>query len=66
MAHLDFAGTMYESPISGVSSHLVLGKLVRMAGADIVVYPESFRQIPALAGTVHRDRTSFKQSLVPP
>ena len=39
LAHLDFAGTMYESPYSGLSSHLILGKLARLAGADIVVYP---------------------------
>ena len=39
LAHLDFAGTMYESHNSGISSHLVLGKFPRLAGADIVVYP---------------------------
>ena len=39
LAHLDFAGTMYESHNSGMSSHLVLGKFPRLAGADIVVYP---------------------------
>jgi 2,3-diketo-5-methylthiopentyl-1-phosphate enolase len=39
LAHLDFAGTMYESPDSGISSHLVLGKFPRLAGADMVVYP---------------------------
>lgn len=39
LAHLDFAGTMYESPDSGVSSHILLGKLARLAGADMVVFP---------------------------
>jgi 2,3-diketo-5-methylthiopentyl-1-phosphate enolase len=39
LAHLDFAGTMYESHNSGISSHLVLGKFPRLAGADMVVYP---------------------------
>lgn len=48
MAHLDFAGTMYESPISGMSSHLILGKLARMAGADMVVYPSPFGKFPFL------------------
>lgn len=48
MAHLDFAGTMYESPISGLSSHLILGKLVRLAGADMVVYPSPFGKFPLL------------------
>jgi len=48
MAHLDFAGTMYESPVSGVSSYLILGKLARMAGADMVVYPSPFGKFPLL------------------
>lgn len=48
LAHLDFAGTMYESPYSGISSYLVLGKLARMAGADIVVYPSPFGKFPFL------------------
>lgn len=48
LAHLDFAGTMYESPYSGLSSHLVLGKLARLAGADIVVYPSPFGKFPFL------------------
>lgn len=48
MAHLDFAGTMYESPVSGMSSHLILGKLARMAGADMVVYPSPFGKFPFL------------------
>ncbi len=42
LAHLDFAGVMYGSPFSGMSSHLVLGKLPRLAGADMVVYPNPF------------------------
>ncbi|APC08150.1 RuBisCO large subunit C-terminal-like domain-containing protein [Neomoorella thermoacetica] len=48
LAHLDFAGTMYESPYSGMSSHLILGKLARLAGADIVVYPSPFGKFPFL------------------
>lgn len=42
MGHLAFAGAIYASPWSGVSSHLVLGKLPRLAGADIVVYPSPY------------------------
>ncbi|HCF49039.1 MAG TPA: ribulose 1,5-bisphosphate carboxylase [Syntrophomonas sp.] len=48
MAHLDFAGTMYESPVSGMSSYLILGKLARLAGADMVVYPSPFGKFPLL------------------
>jgi 2,3-diketo-5-methylthiopentyl-1-phosphate enolase len=39
LGHLAFAGAMYASPWTGVSSHLVLGKLPRLAGADAIVYP---------------------------
>ncbi|MFH1006735.1 MAG: RuBisCO large subunit C-terminal-like domain-containing protein [Candidatus Latescibacterota bacterium] len=42
LAHLDFAGTMYQSHYSGLSSHLILGKLVRLAGADMIVYPSPY------------------------
>lgn len=42
MGHLAFAGAIYGSPWSGVSSHLVLGKLPRLAGADIIVYPSPY------------------------
>ena len=42
LGHLAFAGAIYASPVSGVSSHLVLGKLPRLAGADAVVYPSPY------------------------
>ncbi len=42
MGHLAFAGAMYAAPRTGVSSHLVLGKLPRLAGADLVVYPSPY------------------------
>ena len=48
IAHLDFAGALYESHYSGVSSHLILGKLARLAGADMVVYPSHYGKFPIL------------------
>lgn len=42
MGHLAFSGAIYASPRTGVSSHLVLGKLPRLAGADIIVYPSPY------------------------
>lgn len=48
LAHMDFAGVWYESPISGVSSFLTMGKLARLAGADIVVYPAPYGKAPFL------------------
>ncbi len=48
MAHMDCAGALYESHYSGLSSHLVLGKLPRLAGADIVVFPAPYGKAPFL------------------
>jgi len=42
MGHLAFAGAIYAAPRTGVSSHLILGKLPRLAGADVVVYPSPY------------------------
>ena len=49
LAHLDFSGAIYGDPWSGVSSHLILGKLPRLAGADLVVYPSPYGKFPFLA-----------------
>jgi 2,3-diketo-5-methylthiopentyl-1-phosphate enolase len=46
VAHLNFSGAIYASPWSGVSSHLVLGKLPRLAGADVVIYPNPYGKFP--------------------
>lgn len=49
LAHMDVTGAMYMSPYHGVSSHLMLGKLPRLAGADIVVIPAPYGKAPVLA-----------------
>lgn len=48
IAHMDVAGAYYMSPVQGVSSHLILGKLARLAGADVVVYPAPYGKAPIL------------------
>lgn len=48
LAHMDFAGTMYESHYSGIASPLILGKLPRLAGADIIVFPAPYGKAPYL------------------
>jgi 2,3-diketo-5-methylthiopentyl-1-phosphate enolase len=48
LAHMDFAGALYESPFSGIASPLVLGKLPRLAGADIIVFPAPYGKAPYL------------------
>jgi 2,3-diketo-5-methylthiopentyl-1-phosphate enolase len=42
LAHLDFGGTFYASPYHGISSHLIYGKLARLAGADILTIPTPY------------------------
>lgn len=42
LAHMDFAGTMYQSPLYGVTSPIILGKLPRLAGADIMIFPAPY------------------------
>jgi 2,3-diketo-5-methylthiopentyl-1-phosphate enolase len=48
LGHMDVAGAMYTSPLNGISSHLVLGKLPRLAGADIVVIPAPYGKAPVI------------------
>ncbi len=48
LAHMDCAGALYESHYSGISSHLVLAKLPRLAGADIIVFPAPYGKAPYL------------------
>lgn len=48
LGHMDVAGAMYMSPLHGMSSHLVLGKLPRLAGADIVVIPAPYGKAPVI------------------
>jgi 2,3-diketo-5-methylthiopentyl-1-phosphate enolase len=46
LAHPDFAGAYFGSPHYGVSSQLILGKFMRMAGADFVVCPSAYGKVP--------------------
>ena len=48
LAHMDIAGAMYMSPLHGISSHIVLGKLPRLAGADVVVIPAPYGKAPVI------------------
>jgi len=48
LVHMDCAGAWYESPNTGVASHLVLGKLPRLAGADVIVFPAPYGKAPYL------------------
>lgn len=46
--HFASAGAMIESPYCGISSNLLLGKLVRMAGADACMFSSPYSTYPIL------------------
>lgn len=48
LAHMDVAGAYYMSPLHGVSSQLILGKLPRLAGADVAVFPAPYGKAPVI------------------
>ncbi|MDB5055866.1 MAG: 2,3-diketo-5-methylthiopentyl-phosphate enolase [Bacilli bacterium] len=45
MAHPAMAGAFYPSPFHGISASLLLGKLMRLAGADIVLFPSPYGSV---------------------
>ncbi|MFO7836917.1 MAG: RuBisCO large subunit C-terminal-like domain-containing protein [Candidatus Thorarchaeota archaeon] len=48
LGHMDIAGALYESPISGIASNLVIGKFPRLCGSDITVFPAPYGKAPIL------------------
>ncbi|WP_285871764.1 2,3-diketo-5-methylthiopentyl-1-phosphate enolase [Metabacillus litoralis] len=45
MAHPAFTGSFYPSPYYGLSAPLLLGKLMRLSGADIVLFPSPYGSV---------------------
>lgn len=45
MAHPAFAGALYASERHGIAAHVLLGDLLRMAGADIAIFPSPFGSV---------------------
>ncbi len=44
-AHPALAGAFYPSPHHGISAPLLLGKLMRLAGADLVLFPSPYGSV---------------------
>jgi 2,3-diketo-5-methylthiopentyl-1-phosphate enolase len=42
LAHLDLSGSFFGSTHSGISAPLILGKLSRLAGGDMLIYPSPY------------------------
>ncbi|MDQ0058137.1 2,3-diketo-5-methylthiopentyl-1-phosphate enolase [Paenibacillus harenae] len=69
-SHPALAGALYPSPHYGISASLLLGKLMRLAGADLALFPSPYGSVvmpkeenmavkEALLQPLHRLRTSF-------
>ncbi len=69
-AHPAMAGAIYPSPHYGISASLLLGKLMRLAGADLVLFPSPYGSVvmpkaenlavkEALLQPLHQLRQSF-------
>ncbi|MFC2145608.1 RuBisCO large subunit C-terminal-like domain-containing protein, partial [Actinomycetota bacterium] len=48
VAHYASVGAMSESPNTGISTHLMLGKLARIAGADVCMFSSPYSTYPFL------------------
>ena len=59
MAHLAFAGAVSMAPWSGIGSHLALGTLPRLAGADVVIYPSHLGTLPFSRAEAQRVGTAL-------
>ena len=51
LAHSDFTGAVYESPWSGMSAMLIVGKLPRLAGLDMVIALTPYGKFPIMMDT---------------
>jgi 2,3-diketo-5-methylthiopentyl-1-phosphate enolase len=54
IAHYASSGTLTESLNSGLSSHLLLGKLARMAGADACLFSSPYSTYPFLKSSYRK------------
>ncbi|GLI08403.1 2,3-diketo-5-methylthiopentyl-1-phosphate enolase [Paenibacillus tyrfis] len=45
MAHPSLAGALYPSPYHGIAANVLLGKLMRLAGADLVLFPSPYGSV---------------------
>ena len=63
LAHLDLSGAFFGASNSGISAPLVLGKIPRLCGADMIIYPSPYGKFLFLRESylrvAHLLRTSF-------
>ncbi|WP_088102367.1 2,3-diketo-5-methylthiopentyl-1-phosphate enolase [Halalkalibacter urbisdiaboli] len=73
LAHPAVAGAFTSSPIHGFSNQLLLGKLLRMAGADLVLFPSPYGGVAmnknetlAITNELRKDDEQFKPAFPVP
>lgn len=63
LAHIDFSSAMTVSPYFGLSSELLVGKLSRLAGADMEIFGQPYGKFPHDRLTFTRVSHTFTQPL---
>ncbi len=61
MSHLAFAGALSGAPWSGMSPHLSMGVLPRLAGADLSIYPSHLGTLPFSRDDARRTGAALTQ-----
>ncbi|MGG4396771.1 2,3-diketo-5-methylthiopentyl-1-phosphate enolase [Paenibacillus thiaminolyticus] len=60
-AHPAMAGSIYPSPHHGIAAQLLLGKLMRLAGADLVLFPSPYGSVTMPAEDTFAIRDALTQ-----
>lgn len=72
-AHPALAGAIYPSPYYGIAAPVLLGQLMRIAGADLVLFPSPYGSVTmpreenlSIRNELHRAELGMKRSLPVP
>jgi 2,3-diketo-5-methylthiopentyl-1-phosphate enolase len=61
LAHVDFAGAYCSSTYTGISAQLMMGKIIRLAGADFAIYGTPWGKFPVSQKLFERGFRFFTQ-----
>lgn len=61
LAHVDFAGAYCSSTYTGISAQLMMGKIIRLAGADFAIYGTPWGKFPVSDKLFQRGFRFFTQ-----
>lgn len=63
LAHVDFSGAIFGSPYNGISSALLMGKMARMAGADMAIITSPYGKFPVVRNKYLMQVNNARQEL---